>query len=102
MKKIIAHVDPDLRELIPGYLQNRRNDIESISAALKESDLKKIRNLGHSMKGSGGGYGFMPISLIGGAIELAAKEKSPDRIQTHLDELIHYLNNISIVYDSPT
>ncbi len=102
MKKIITHIDPDLRELIPGYLQNRRNDIATIKAALKDSDLKKIRTLGHSMKGSGGGYGFMPISVIGGAIEKAAKEKIPEQIQTHLDELQSYLNNISIVYDSPT
>ena len=102
MKKIIAHVDPDLRELIPGYLQNRRKDIEAINAALKDSDLKKIRTLGHSMKGSGGGYGFMPISVIGAAIELAAKEKDPDRIQNHLDELTSYLDNVSVVYDLPT
>ena len=102
VKKIIAHVDPDLRELIPGYLQNRRKDIKSINTALKDSDLKKIRTLGHSMKGSGGGYGFMPISKIGAAIELAAKEKAPDKIQIHLEELKDYLNNVSVVYDSPT
>lgn len=101
VKKIIAHVDPDLRELIPGYLQNRHKDIKTINAALKDSDLKKIRTLGHSMKGSGGGYGFMPISVIGAAIELAAKEKAPDRILSHLDELKSYLNNVSVVYDSP-
>ncbi|MEK9628516.1 MAG: Hpt domain-containing protein [Nitrospinota bacterium] len=102
MKKIIAYVDPDLRELIPGYLENRRKDIKAINEALKNSDLKAIRTLGHSMKGSGGGYGFMPISQIGAAIELAAKEKAPDRIQNHLDELKSYLNNVSVVYNSST
>jgi len=54
VKKIIAHVDPDLRELIPGYLQNRRKDIKAIGAALKGADLLKIRTLDHSMKGSAG------------------------------------------------
>ncbi|MZG52754.1 MAG: Hpt domain-containing protein [Nitrospinae bacterium] len=102
VKKIIAHVDPDLRELIPGYLKNRRKDIKAIDAALKDSDLKKICTLGHSMKGSGGGYGFMEISVIGAAIELAAKEKAPDKILNHLDELKSYLKNVSVVYDSPT
>ncbi len=101
-EKFIAHVDPDLRELIPGYLENRHKDIEAIGAALKASDYKNIRALGHSMKGSGGGYGFMPISLIGGSIEKAAKEKSADRIQTQLDELLHYLEHVSIVYDLST
>jgi hypothetical protein len=45
---------PDLRELTPGYLQNRRKDIKTIDTALKDADLIKIRTLGHSMKGSGG------------------------------------------------
>jgi hypothetical protein len=34
VKKIIAHVDPDLRELILSYLQNRHKDIKAIDAAL--------------------------------------------------------------------
>jgi len=25
--KIVVKIDPDLKELIPGYLQNRRNDM---------------------------------------------------------------------------
>ena len=54
MKKIITHVDPDLRELTPGYLQNRRKDIKTIGTALKDADLIKIRTLGNSMKSSGG------------------------------------------------
>jgi hypothetical protein len=61
VKKIIAHVDPDLRELIPGYQQNRRKDIIAINAELKDADFVKIRTLGHSMKGSGGaGTGSCP------------------------------------------
>ena len=54
-EKIIAHVDPDLRDLIPGYLKNRQKDITTIKKALKAADFAKIRVLGHSMKGSGGG-----------------------------------------------
>ena len=54
MKKIITHVDPDLRELTTGYLQNRSKDIKTIGTALKDADLKKIRTLSHSMKASGG------------------------------------------------
>lgn len=97
MKKIITHVDPDLRELTTGYLQNRRKDIKTIGTALKDADLIKIRTLGHAMKVRAGGYGFMPISVIGAAIEKAAKEKAPEDIQTHLDELLSYLDSVSVV-----
>ncbi len=98
-EKIIAHVDPDLRDLIPGYLKNRKKDITTIKKALKATDFAKIRVLGHSMRGSGGGYGFMPISKIGEAIERAAKNKDPDAIKNHLAELSDFLKRVTLVYD---
>ena len=98
-EKIIAHVDPDLRDLIPGYLKNRQKDITTIKKALKAADFAKIRVLGHSMKGSGGGYGFMPISKIGAAVEIAAKNKDPDSIKNHLAELSDFLKRVTLVYD---
>ena len=84
-EKIIAHVDPDLRDLIPGYLENRLRELTTIKNALKAADFAKIRVLGHSMRGSGGGYGFMPISNIGEAIEKAAKNKDRDPIKKPSD-----------------
>ena len=98
-KKIIAHVDPDLRDLIPGYLENRQKDITTIKNALKAADFAKIRVLGHSMRGSGGGYGFMPISKIGATIEMDAKNKDPDSIKNHLAELSDFLKRVTLVYD---
>jgi hypothetical protein len=50
-EKIIAHVDPDLRDLIPGYLENRLRDLTTIKNVLKAADFAKIRVLGHSIRG---------------------------------------------------
>jgi HPt (histidine-containing phosphotransfer) domain-containing protein len=98
-QKIIAHVDPDLRDLIPGYLKNRHKDIAAIKKALITADFDKIRVLGHSMRGSGGGYGFMSISKIGEAFEEAAKENNPEQIKIHLDKLSDFLQRVTLVYD---
>ena len=43
--RIIVHVVPDLEELVPGFLQHRRNDIATIQEALKQSDFETIRIL---------------------------------------------------------
>ena len=43
----------------------------------------------------------MPISAIRAAIEKAAKEKAPEDIQTHLDELLSYLDSFLVLYDLP-
>ena len=101
MKKnsTIVKIDKDLEDLIPGYLENRWKDVASIRAALKNNDLDAIRVLGHSMKGSGGGYGFDRITEIGSLIEKAAKKSDMEGITVHNDELSRYLDCIEIVYE---
>lgn len=98
-KKIIIRIDPELADLIPGYLNNRRNDINMIQSSLENNDFPTIERLGHSMKGSGGGYGFDGISDIGGAIEMAAKDGNSEVIKNELVKLFSYLDNVEISYE---
>lgn len=98
-EKITVVIDEDLENLIPGYMENRRADIENIKAALATNDLETIRILGHSMKGSGGGYGFDPVTDIGAAIEQAAKDSDTEEITKQTEALSDYINNIEVVYE---
>jgi len=97
--KIIVHVDNDLADLIPGYLTNREKDVTTIQNALVKKDWETVRILGHSMKGSGGGYGFETITDIGMLMEKAAKEGSDKDISQQVKRLEDYLHQIEIVYD---
>ena len=97
--KIIVHVDPELADLIPGYLANRKMDIAAIREAVGKKDLDTVRIIGHSMKGSGGGYGFQTITDIGMLLEKAAQERRNDGIRVQLERLDDYLRQIEIVYD---
>lgn len=98
-EKEIAKIDKDLSDLIPGYLARRQEDIAAIRSASASNDFEQVRILGHSMKGSGGGYGFDRITEIGRQIEDAAKDKDPARIGRCADELAEYLARIEIVYE---
>jgi HPt (histidine-containing phosphotransfer) domain-containing protein len=98
--KIIVWVDPDLLDIIPAFLQNRKEDICSILEALEIEDYETIRILGHSMKGSGGGYGFHVITDIGRSLEEAAKKKDDDEIKKWIGELSHYLERVRWFADS--
>jgi len=51
----------ELRDLAPGFLQNRRHDVQTLQQALAVKDFETIRMLGHRMRGDGGGYGFPMI-----------------------------------------
>lgn len=97
-ERTTIHADPDLKELIPEFLRNRHNDIMVIHDAVIQCNFETVRILGHSMKGSGGGYGFDTISDIGLAIEQAAKNKDPEEIKKQTTKLAIYLDNIDVVY----
>ena len=97
-EKIIVHVDTDLKDLVPGFLQNRQKDVKSLLAAVEGSDYETIEALGHTMKGDGGGYGFHGITDIGGSLEKAAANKNLQEIRKWVRQLSVYLECVEIVY----
>ena len=98
-EKIRIHVDPDLQDLIPDYLKSRKNDLLVYQQALEKGDFDSIGVLGHSMKGSGGGYGIDDLSSIGRAIEKAAKNRDKESVHKSIIDLTEFLNKLEVVYD---
>lgn len=94
---IVVYVEPDLEDLIPGYLENRHRDVQEIGRFLLEDNLKEILRLGHSMKGSGGGYGFEGLTQIGGEIEDAARRGDKDIVSALKERLAGYLSRVKVV-----
>ena len=97
-EKIIVQVDPDLEDLIPGFLENRNTDVEKLRSALEDNDFENIRSIGHSIKGVGGGYGFDQMSVLGADIESAAKENNADEIGEKINQLNDYLQHVEVEY----
>jgi hypothetical protein len=95
---IKVRLDPEIQDLIPGFLENRRKDVSAIRAAVAKNDFATITVLGHTMKGDGGGYGFDVISEIGGVIETAGKQKNASRIMQEVDRLAEFLERVEVVY----
>ncbi|MGM0500114.1 MAG: Hpt domain-containing protein [Bacillota bacterium] len=98
MSKNKVYIDSDLEFLIPQFLENREEDIKKLEKLLKKSEFDQIRIIGHSMKGSGGGYGFDYLTEIGSQIEQAAELKNDHKIKNLINELKKYLENIEIIY----
>ena len=95
--RIAVTIDPDLAELVPGFLNNRRRDVDKLTALLKAGNFTDIRMIGHSMKGAGGGYGFDLITDIGAAIERAALVADSKIIQAGIEQLADYLARVDVV-----
>ena len=98
-KKIRVRIDSELQDLIPGYLENRGKDLLVYQQALEKDNFDAIAVLGHSMKGSGGGYGFNDLSSIGRAIEKAAKNRDKESVRQSIIDLTDFLKKLEVVYD---
>jgi Hpt domain len=98
LDKIVVHIDPDLEDLIPGFLKNRQRDVDKLRALVDAQDYPAIRIMGHSMKGAGGGYGFDPITDFGAEIETAALSGNDAAILAATAGLADYLARVEPVF----
>jgi HPt (histidine-containing phosphotransfer) domain-containing protein len=96
-ERIRVRVDPDIADLVPGYLANRERDVEAGRAALASEDFEALRVMGHGMKGSGGGYGFDRITAIGQEMEAAAIARDGEAVGQCIEALAEYLGRVDLV-----
>jgi HPt (histidine-containing phosphotransfer) domain-containing protein len=99
LNKFVVQIDPDLSDLVPGFLANKRNDSNQIIAAAEKSDFDALGKIGHKIKGEGGSYGLDKISDIGADIERAAKAEDIEAAMRCGRELLAYLDAVEIVYE---
>ena len=85
---------------VGGYLEKRRGDVAKLREALAHGDYATIRTLGHQMAGTGGGYGFDPITDIGSLLEdsRSCHRRQPD--PASIEDLDRYLNAVQVVVKS--
>ncbi len=93
---IPVSIESWLKPVVGGYLEKRRGDVAKLREALEHGDYATIRTLGHQMAGTGGGYGFDPITDIGSALEDSAIAIDADRIRTSIEDLDRYLNAVQV------
>jgi len=98
-EKITVSIEAEIKELIPEYLSNRQGDIRCMLEGLDKSNFQAIRIIGHTMKGSGGSYGFNRISQIGLALEQGGQEANAGKIRKSIDELTDYLNRVEVIFE---
>jgi CheY-like chemotaxis protein/HPt (histidine-containing phosphotransfer) domain-containing protein len=96
---ILVRANPKFADMMPGFLQNRRQDVIAMLDALDRGDFETVESLGHGMKGAGESFGFAAITDIGAALEQAAESADTDTSRKWVGELSSYLDHVEIVSD---
>ncbi|MCB9062586.1 MAG: Hpt domain-containing protein [Halobacteriovoraceae bacterium] len=99
MTKFVVRVDIDLEDLIPGFLENRRKDIETFQKQLSENDVDGIKALAHKIAGNAGGYGFDGLGEMGAKIENLAKNGDISNVPSIIEEMQDYLDNVEVEFE---
>ena len=97
MPKIIR-ISSDIEEIVPGFLEGRNKDVQSLRELVDAGDIAEIQTIGHKLKGNSGSYGFDEMGEIGARIEEAAKQNDLDTIVAETNELEKYLSDIEVEY----
>lgn len=95
-QKITVYVAPELRELIPGYLANRRQEVGDLRQFLHDQEYSKVRIAGHQMKGHGSSYGFEVITRFGEELEECAKRQDQAGAEQVINQYDYYLKILEI------
>jgi CheY-like chemotaxis protein/HPt (histidine-containing phosphotransfer) domain-containing protein len=90
----IGRAKSKVSERIPAYLQNCRQNVVTMQAALDQVDFETVKYLGHQMRGSGGAFGFQAITDIGAALQLAAENADAVASRRWVGELSSHLDHV--------
>lgn len=98
MDLIYVEIDEELEDIVPGFLENRRNDIVKLLSFYEERNYEELERIGHKVSGSAGGYGFHELGKIAKSIEVNAPKSNDDTLGQLISEFKSYVENLEIKY----
>jgi HPt (histidine-containing phosphotransfer) domain-containing protein len=96
----VVRPDPDLEDLIPSFMGNRRSDLNDIRDAISRKDFEFIRRTAHTLKGICRPYGFEHLETLSKELEAAGEREDLPSVQSVSTRMQDYIDNVRIVYDS--
>jgi HPt (histidine-containing phosphotransfer) domain-containing protein len=83
-----------LKELIAIYIEEYTHNMKELEDACEQNDFPKIREIGHSLKGSSGNLSLPQLQEISFRIEKAGESKDASQIKRLLCDLDKEFNRL--------
>ena len=96
-----VYVDVSFADIVPWFLDNRKEDIKRVREFVEVSDYEQIQRMGHRWKGTCASYGFQKLSEAGELLEDLSATKNKDEIIGLLDRTNDYISHLEVIYVSP-
>lgn len=89
----------DFAELVPRFLENRRNEVAALREALAQGGYAELQRIGHRMRGLGSSYGFDLVSALGGRIEEGALAADSQAVAAAIADYADHLDRVKVIYE---
>jgi CheY-like chemotaxis protein len=87
--------DPDLAELLPGFVRMLPKKVDRLFELLSAGELHELCQLAHQLKGAAGGYGFPLVTQGAAQLESELHESVPlDQITATVAELASLIRRV--------
>jgi HPt (histidine-containing phosphotransfer) domain-containing protein len=96
---IVVKVDSRLADLIPRFIAKCGREAAALQRAAEAGEWEAARIIGHSMHGTGGGYGLDEVTNIGREAERAAARRDAQALRQLAERLADYLARLKPVYE---
>lgn len=93
-------VEKMLVDLVPGFLKNKSDDLQSIKSMIQQKDYSTIQKIGHNWKGACPSYGFHYLGEVGKQFEILVQNREFKRLEDLVQTLPAYLKNVTIEYST--
>ncbi len=81
--------DPDMVDIVNLFVAGLPERASSLRAAMADGRHDDLKRLAHQLKGAAGGYGFAPITIAAGELELCLlRHDTAERVRASADRLI--------------
>ncbi len=88
-----AVVDSDIYDLIPGFCESRKKDIQNLYSLLTSNDFNSIVKISHTIKGIARPYGFPTLEVLIIQLENAAKKSDRKNCSEILENISTYFKS---------
>ncbi|HYC54945.1 MAG TPA: response regulator [Candidatus Binatia bacterium] len=86
--------DAGLESLVTRYLQEVGEEVEQVPELASSGRMQDVQRIGHQLKGTGGGYGFARLSVLGAELEKAAQHQDGDAACAVARSVTEYLAEV--------
>ncbi len=97
-EKDTVYVDELLQELIPSFMENRRNEFVELEKFFSQKDYEALAKLGHKLIGTGYNYGFQKLGDLASDLEKAGKNKDEASARRAIDGIRLHVQNVEVVF----